>query len=228
MTQNKIKVIIADDHELYLDGLQMLLSKDKDIEIVAKAHNGRQLIQFATQYSPDVIVTDLIMPGVDGVEAIKEIFKTGLKRIIALSTFDTEYLIVDALEAGAIGYILKNAQSGEIIEAIKTVNNFKPYYCKSTSSRLVKLISKSKFNPYTKANLDLFSEKEKEIIRLICEEKSSEEIGKTLFMSKRTVDSVRARILGKMNVKTVAGVAIYAIKNAIYFLKPTGRIAPGK
>jgi DNA-binding NarL/FixJ family response regulator len=218
---NKIKVIIADDHELYRDGLRMLLQKDDEIEVIGEAANGKQLIELVHANSPDVVLTDLIMPGVDGVTAIKEIYKTGFTRIITLSTFDTEHLIVEALEAGALGYILKNAQKGEIIEAIKTINDFNPYYCKSTSSRMVRLISKSKFNPYTKENLDLFSEKEKEIIRLICEEKSSEEIGRILFMSKRTVDGLRARILSKMNVKTVAGVAIYAIKNSIYFLKHT-------
>ena len=220
MEPEKIKVIIADDHDLYRAGLQMLLADDNEIEVIAEARNGRELIQYANQHSPDVIVTDLVMPGIDGVQAIKEIHKTGIKRIIALSTFDSEHLIVEALEAGALGYILKNAQNGEIIEAIKTINDYVPYYCKSTNSRLAKMISKSKFNPYTKESLDLFSEKEKEIIRLICEEKSSEEIGKILFMSKRTVDGIRAKILVKMNVKTSAGVAIYAIKNSIYFLNP--------
>ncbi|MGH2646231.1 MAG: response regulator [Ginsengibacter sp.] len=221
MKPEKIRVIIADDHDLYRAGLQMLLANDTEIEVVAEACNGRELIQCANQYTPDVIVTDLIMPGIDGVQAIKEIHKTGIKRIIALSTFDSEHLIVEALEAGALGYILKNAQNGEIIEAIKTIYDYVPYYCKSTNSRLAIMISKSKFNPYTRVALDLFSEKEKEIIRFICEEKSSEEIGKILFMSKRTVDGIRAKILSKMNVKTSAGVAIYAIKNSIYFLNPT-------
>ncbi len=221
MSSLKIKVIIADDHDVYRDGLRLLLNADEEIEIIGEASNGKQLIELVKEKHPDVIVADLIMPGVSGVEAIKEIYKSGITRIIALSTFDTEYLIVEALEAGSLGYILKNAQKGEIIEAIKTVNEYNPYYCKSTSSRLVKLISKSKFNPYTKQNLDLFSDKEKEIITLICEEKSSEEIGNILFMSKRTVDGIRSKILSKMNVKTVAGVAIYAIKNSMYFVRHT-------
>jgi DNA-binding NarL/FixJ family response regulator len=218
MNASKIKVIIADDHDLYRAGFKMLLEDDDEIEVVAEASNGAELIQQARQYCPDVIVTDLMMPGTDGVQAIKEIHKTGAIRMIALSTFDSEHLIVEALEAGALGYIIKNAQNGEIIEAIKTVSSYAPYYCKSTNSRLVRMISKSKFNPYTRESLDLFSEKEKEIIRLVCQEKSSEEIGKLLFMSKRTVDGIRAKILSKMGVKTVAGVAIYAIKNSIFFL----------
>jgi len=220
MMNNKIKVIIADDHDLYRDGLKMLLDRNNEIEVIGEAANGKQLIELVKQNQPDVVLTDLIMPGVDGVAAIKEMYKDGFTRIIALSTFDTEHLVVEALQAGALGYILKNAQKGEIVEAIKTVNEYRHYYCKSTTSRMLRLVTHNKFNPNTKENLDLFSEKEKEIIRLICEEKSSEEIGRILFMSKRTVDGIRAKILGKMNVKTVAGVAIYAIKNGIYHVKP--------
>ncbi|MEO5650033.1 MAG: response regulator transcription factor [Ginsengibacter sp.] len=218
MITEKIRVVIADDHVLVRDGLHMLLDMDEGIEIVAEASNGKDMVQMARQYSPDVVITDLMMPGMGGIEAIREMYLSGLRRIIALSFYESEPLIVEALEAGALGYIAKNAQRGEIIEAIKTVYDFYPYYSRSTSSRLIRLISNSKFNPYTRTAPVLFSEKEKEIIRLICQEKSSEEISQTLLISKRTVDGLRARILSKMNVKTMAGVAIYAIKNAIYFL----------
>ena len=158
------------------------------------------------------------MPGIDGIEAIRELSATTPIRFLALSTFDSEHLIVNALEAGAKGYIIKNAQDGEIIEAIKLLYNFRSYYCQSTKLRLARMIGKSKFNPYTAPVGDLFSEKEKLIIRLICEEKSSEEIAKILLLSKRTVDGIRARIMTKMEVKTPAGVVIFAIKNELFFL----------
>lgn len=214
----KIKVIIADDHDLYRDGLKMLLNTSDEIEVIAEASNGAELIGMVKKYSPDVILTDLIMPGINGIEAIKELYPLGFTRIIAISTFDSEHLIIEALEAGALGYVLKNAQRGEIIEAIKTVHYYTRYYCPSISARLATLISKSRFHPGMKKKLDLFSEKEKEIICLLCEEKLSEEISKILFMSKRTVDGFRSRIMIKMEVKTLAGVAIYAIKNSIYTL----------
>ena len=133
MMPEKIKVIIADDHELIRDGLKLLFNGDEQIQLIGEAVNGKELIELAAKQIPDVILTDLIMPVKDGVEAIKELFSRGIKRIIALSTFDSERLIVDALEAGAIGYILKNAQRGEIVEAIIKVYNFKPYYCSSTT-----------------------------------------------------------------------------------------------
>ncbi len=219
MNNEKIRVFIADDHDLYRDGLRMLLNKDGEIEVVGEASNGKELIDLAAKLNPDVIITDLIMPGIDGVAAIKTLFTKGMTRIIALSTFDSERLIVNALEAGAKGYVIKNAQKGEIIAAVKMLYKYQPYYCSSTSGRLARRIGRSSFNPYDSENRHEFSEREKEIIRLVCQEKSSEEIAKLLFMSKRTVDGIRARILGKMNVKTTAGIAIYAIKNSIYILE---------
>lgn len=216
----KIRVIIADDHDVYRDGLKMLLQSDAGIEVVEEARNGIELIEKVPENAPDVIVTDLMMPGKSGIDAIKELFASGFKRIIAISTFESEQLIVEALQAGVSGYIIKNAKRGEIIQAVKEVYLFKKYYCQSTSSRLAGMIDEMKLNPSTKEKLDLFTERDKEIIRLICEEKTSEEIARILFMSKRTVDGCRSRILIKMNVKTLAGVAIYAIKNSIYFIDP--------
>ena len=215
-----ISVIIADDHSVYLDGLEMLLSKEEGIEIVGTATEGNRLIHLTKQLQPDVVLTDLKMPGVDGIQAIKEI--TALNpatNCIALSTFDSDYLIIEALEAGAMGYITKNAQRDEIIEAIKTVNAHHAYYCKTTTLRLAKQIAGSSFNPYKKAGLHIFNEVEKEIIRLVCAEKTSEEISKELFMAKRTVEGVRAKILEKAGVKTPIGLVVYAIKNAIWFIK---------
>lgn len=212
-----IRVIIADDHDIYRDGLQLLLSKNPEIQIIGEADHGEKLVLLAKQLQPDVILTDLRMPVMDGITAIKEIhaFDTSI-RMIALSSFDNEQMIVDALEAGALGYIVKNAQKGEIFEAVKMVYGFTPYYCKTTSIKLVKLISQSSFNPHKNQKTDTLNPKEKEMIKLICEEKTSKEIGKELFMSVRTVESWRRKISEKINTKTAVGITIYAIKNSIY------------
>jgi DNA-binding NarL/FixJ family response regulator len=212
-----IRVLIADDHDIFRDGLSLLLLKEPTIELVGDAANGKQLIQMAKELHPDIVLTDLKMPEMDGIEAIqtiKELYPA--IKSIALSSFDSDAMVIDALEAGAMGYIIKNADRGEIVDAIRMVYTGSPYYCKTTSGRLVKLIARSEFNPYKADASKLFSDKEKEIIRLICEEKTSKEIGELLFMSSRTVEGHRVKILEKMNVKTTAGVAIYAIKNGIY------------
>lgn len=215
-----IRVVIADDHQIFRDGLAFLLNKDPIVELVGDAPNGKRLIQIVQEFNPDIILTDLRMPEMDGIAAIRSIIqKNADAKIIALSTFDSDAMVIDALEAGAMGYIVKNADRGEIIDAIRMVYTGSPYYCKTTSNRLMKLIAKSEFNPYKKTGIKLFSDKEKEIIRMICEERTSKEIGETLFLSARTVEGLRVKILEKMNVKTTAGVAIYAIKNGFYFME---------
>jgi DNA-binding NarL/FixJ family response regulator len=219
MSTKKIKVIIADDHSLFRDGLKMLLHTDDEIEVVAEASNGKELIELSSRYKPDVVITDLMMPGMNGVQAIRQLSQNKSIGIVAITTFDNEYLVSQALEAGALGFIVKNAQDGEVIEAVKAVNRYQSYHCRSTSARLATIITKSKYDPGTRAIHQLFSEKEKELIRLICEEKSNEEIGRILFMSKRTVEGIRSKILVKMNVKTAAGVALYAVKNSLFFLE---------
>ena len=208
-------MIIADDHEVYRMGLRMLLQGSEEIELTGEAANGQKLIELVAENTPDVVLTDLMMPEMDGIEAIRRMKNAGFTKCIALSTFDNDRLIMEALEAGAKGYITKNAQKGEIIEAIKLVNQSVFYYCKSTSSRLARMIGVSEFNPYAKAQTQLFTQEETDIIRLICKEKTSEEIAKILFMGKRNVERIRTRILSKMDVKTAAGVVMYAIKNSI-------------
>lgn len=219
--QEKIRVIIVDDHEVYRDGLRLLMGRDPLIEIVGEASNGRILLELPGLVRADVILMDIRMPVMDGVQAMREIRATypGIA-CIALSTFDNEHLIVEALEAGARGYIIKNARIGEILEAIRAVHAGQPYYCQSTSGHLARMIAVSSFNPYAHKEKERFSKKDIEIIRLICEEKSSKQIGEELFMSTRTVEGIRAKILEKMNVKTSAGIAIYAIKHAIYPIDP--------
>jgi DNA-binding NarL/FixJ family response regulator len=212
--REKIRVIIADDHDIYRDGLKLLLNSD-EIEVVAEASNGIQLLDEARKHKPDVVLTDLMMPVSTGIEAIKELKKENFERIIALSFFDSDTLIVEALESGAMGYLHKNVQKEEIVEAIKDVYNFRSYYSKATDMRLARSIIKSRYNPYLNKSVPFFTLQEIEIIRLICQEKSSPEIGKILNMGTRTVEGHRAKIVQKMNVRTPVGIAIYAIKNKL-------------
>jgi two-component system, NarL family, response regulator NreC len=211
-----IRLVIADDHEIFRDGLSLMLSKQQHIQLAGQAENGRELISLVNEVHPDVIMTDVKMPVMDGIEATRSLLALypDLK-IIALSMFDEENLIVDMLEAGAKGYLLKNADKQEILDAIHSVYEDKTYYCHHTSSKLASLISKSKFNPYKKKEPVSFTEREIEIIRLICQQLTAQEIADKVFLSKRTVEGHRTRILEKMNVKNTAGVVIYALKHRI-------------
>jgi DNA-binding NarL/FixJ family response regulator len=218
-----LRLVVADDHEIYLDGLKAMLKKQEDFEVVGEGSNGKELIEAVQQTHPDIVLTDIVMPIMDGIAATQYLSKhKPLVNIIALSMFDQDNLIIDMLEAGAKGYLLKNANKSEIIEAIKSVYRNIPYYCTSTSSKLARMIAQSKFNPYKKINAPYFSEKEMEIIRLICQEFTNNEIGQRLFLSGRTVEGYRVKILEKMNAKSTAGIVIYAIKNELYKINDPG------
>lgn len=214
-----IRLVIADDHEIYRDGLKIMLRKQSDIEVIGEASNGKELVELTRKLEPDIILTDIVMPVMDGIDATRRLSQMyPAINIIALSMFDQDNLIIDMLEAGAKGYLLKNADKGEIIEAIKSIFKNVPYYCRSTSVKLARMIGQSKFNPYKKIEKPSFSEKEVKIIQYICQEFTNKEIGRELYLSDRTVEGYRVKILGKMNVKSTAGIVIYAIKNGIYKL----------
>lgn len=211
---DKIKLVIADDHEIFRDGLALMLSKQKNIELVGQAGNGRELVELVEALKPDLILTDIKMPLMDGVEATQILLERNAgEKIIALSMFDEENLVVDMLEAGARGYLLKNADKQEILEAIRTVFENGNYYCRRTTSRLASMIVKSKFNPHKKNKPAAFSEREKEIIKYICQQHTAQQMADKLFLSKRTVEGYRTKILEKMDVKNTAGVVIYALKH---------------
>lgn len=211
--KNSISLIIADDHEIFRDGLALMLSKQEAVTLVGQAGDGHELLQLVEQTKPDMVLTDIKMPRLDGISAAKILLQRNPRlKIIALSMFEEEDLIVEMLETGARGYLLKNADKKEIMEAIMTVNEGNIFYCKHTTAHLASLIVKSKFDSRGKVPSALFTDREKDIIRLICRQHTAQEIGDLLFLSKRTVEGYRTRILEKMDVKNTAGVVIFALK----------------
>ena len=217
MTTTAIKIVIADDHEIFRDGLKLMLQRQTDIIVAGEAADGKELIELVKHTLPDVIITDVKMPQLDGVAATKYLTEHYPSiGIIALTMFDEEDLIVDMLEAGAKGYLLKNADKTEIIEAVHTVANNEPHYCRLTSQKLAGMVAKSKFNWYLKKEKPEFNEREQEIIRYICEGLTNKEIGEKIFLSVRTVEGLRLKIIEKMNVKNTAGIIVYAIREHLY------------
>lgn len=213
--RKKIKVVIADDHVHYRDGLSATINDDTRMEVVGEAADAYQLIEIVRRCEPDVVITDLIMPG-DGIKAIGQLVAKKFQRIIAVSSFDDEGLIVEALEAGAMGYVAKNAERNEITDAVKEVFSFRPHYSKSTSPLLMKEILDSTFNPYIKIKPALFSGPELEVITLLCQGITNDVIAMETFSSLRKVERMRRIIMAKMKVKTKAGLIIYAVKNDLY------------
>jgi DNA-binding NarL/FixJ family response regulator len=213
--KDRIKLLIADDHEIYRDGLKLMLRKQKDMVIVDEAGDGQELVQLAKKHEPHVILTDIKMPRLDGIAATKIILEHNDKiAVIALSMFNEDSLLVDMLEAGAKGYLLKNADKKEIIDAIKAVYEGEPYYCKHTNMRLSKIMSSVKTHTAPTETIN-FSEKEMEVIALTCQEKSNKEIAEQMCVSYRTVEGYKQKILDKMDVKSSAGIVIYAVKHKL-------------
>ena len=215
-----ISVVIADDHEIFRDGFRAMLKKYPDIRLAGEADNGKELIDLAGRLNPDVVLTDIKMPKMDGIEATRQLIRRypGIS-IISLSMFDEDNLIIEMLEAGAKGYLLKNANKDEIIDAIKAVNRGKNYYCRNTSSKLLHMIEKSKFDPYKETPRPRFSERETEVIGLICDQLSNKEIAEKLNLSIRTIEGYREKIQEKMDVHNTAGIVVSAIKIGIYKIK---------
>lgn len=218
MFKRSIRVMIADDHHLFRNGLHDLLDQIRNIQVIGEADNGQELVRRTMETSPDIILTDIHMPVMDGIAATREIARrkpdTG---IIVLTAFNKEEPILRMLDAGALGYVLKSADNEEIAEAIQTVSQRKPYFCREVTEKLTEIVSKNYQLP---PDADLcFSEREKEIIRLICREFTSKEIAYSLNLSKRTVEGHRTRIMDKVGAKSIAGIITYAFRSGICYRK---------
>lgn len=214
---NHIKIILADDHEFYLDGLKAFFGSSDLYQVVATASDGRELVNKGLEYKPHIVLTDLRMPLMGGAEAIRTLKAADpFLKCIVLTNYENELAIIEALEAGANGYMTKNMPKKELFHALDQVCAGYPYYCLMTNSKMVRMIGQSKFNPYVALQVPEFTATERKIIHLICEEKDNKQIAKELFMSIRTVEHTRTRIFKKMNVHTTGGLAIYAVKNGLY------------
>lgn len=214
---SRIRYVIADDHAIFRDGIKMVLGKSDKLELAGEASNGMELIEVARQSTPDVVITDIKMPVMDGIEATRQLRSHfPLLPVVALSMFNEDDLVMEMLEAGATGYLLKNAGRDEILEAIETVMEGKNYYCRSTSTRLAAIIGRKRRHIAKQRNEIVFGSRELEVIELVCREYSTKEIAEKLCISSRTVEGVRLRVCEKMQVKNTAGLVIFAIQHHLF------------
>ncbi len=212
MLNSKIKIAIADDHQVSRFGLAAMLDS-RIHELVGEAGNGYEIIDIVKNKQVDIVFMDIEMPKLDGIAATKIINESiaGVG-IIALSMHKDSPYLIKMIDAGALGYLSKTANKKEVLDAINTVSNNKSYYCKEASKSMSQLIAKRNNIKFK----NVLNENEIKIVKLLCEEYNSDEIGKMLFLSKRTIDGARLRIQNKLNVSSTAGIVKYAITNAIY------------
>jgi two-component system, NarL family, response regulator NreC len=212
-----VKIIIADDHPLYRDGLRLLLQQYAPVTILAEASNGRELLDLVDYFNPDVVLTDLEMPVLSGLEATRSIRSAfpGTE-VIGLSMHQEEFYIVEMITAGAKGFLTKNASREEVLTAIELVYNKEQYYSNCITRKLVKLMAYKNRQCFSSA----FSEREQEVIRLICQEYSSKEIAAHLLTTPKTIEATREKIREKIKARNLAGIITYAIRSGIYKIEP--------
>lgn len=193
-----------------------MLKSKKRFEVVGIAGNGRELIELVTEHKPTLAIVDIGMPIMNGIEATKMIAGMDHKTaVIALSMHTEEAVIFKMLEAGAKGYLEKNISKEELFIAIESVvDNDQFYFPESSTTSMFRLMKKLSFSPYPKPSV-LFSERELEVVSLVCQDFSSKEIASSLSLSNRTIESHRVNIMQKMNVKSVAGMVAFAYTNGL-------------
>lgn len=207
---SKIKILLVDDHQIIIDGLKSLLKNSDEIVVSAKANNGKEALKILGLIDIDVVLMDIDMPVMNGIDSLKEIRKQGFSaKVIILSMHNEAGMIKSLINLGANGYLLKSSPQDELINAIKKVADGNSYF---SSDVTLSLLNKS---PQGNQPIELLTDRETEIIRLIAEGFSNKEIGDKLFISHRTVDTHRTNIMKKLNVSNIAGLISYAIKNGI-------------
>jgi len=213
---DKIKLAIADDHKIFRNGLKATLEDCGNFDLMLEASNGKQLIAMLNTALPDVILMDIKMPELDGIQTTAHIKQHYPNiKVLALSMFNEDKYIVDMMKAGASGYLLKNAEPEEIIEAISTVYQKDYYFNEHLSVTLIKqLSSNNKNGGATQYPVD-FNDREIEVLKLVCQEYSNQEIADKMCLSVRTVEGYRARLFEKTHSKNLVGLVIFAVRTGI-------------
>ena len=210
-----IKVAIADDHALFRQGVKTALSVKDDVELIAEADNGMQLLNLLRHLEPDVILLDIQMPIMDGIQTLPEIKKLRPDtKVIILSMHNDHSMISKLMEIGANSYLTKNSDSEMIYQAIKTCYEQEFYFNELTNKALLTGLRTKRSDPYGVQEVDL-SEKEIRVLKLMCEEKTTKEIADIVEISPRTVEAIRDKLKTKTGAKSMAGLVMYAVKSGL-------------
>jgi len=212
--KDKISIVLVDDHAIVRDGLKYLLEEDKNLTIVGEASNGLEAIDLVREKQPDLLIIDVRMPKMNGIEAVKILNSKPIKtKSIVLSMHDSEEYILNSIEANAMGYLLKDASKSEILKAIHTVYNGEKYFSGDISNIIVNSLLKKSISSEpnqssiqeieTTKNTFNITKKELEILHLILEGKSNKDISEILHKSKRTIETHRFNLMKKLNVKNL-------------------------
>ena len=208
-----IRVLVADDHAIVRKGIRALLATEPDIEVVGEAENGREAVTEAERLQPDVILMDLVMPEVDGIEAIRRITaRQPEARILVLTSFAADDKVFPAIKAGALGYLLKDSGPEELVQAIHQVYRGESSLHPTIARKLLHELSRPSERPPTPEPL---TEREVEVLRLVARGQSNQEIADQLVISEATVRTHMSNILGKLHLASRTQAALYALREGL-------------
>jgi DNA-binding NarL/FixJ family response regulator len=202
------RIVLADDHDLVRSGIKALLSMVEGVEVIAEARDGRELITLVESLNPDVVMTDISMPGMDGIAAISEIHsKHPQVRLLVLSMYDTVDFVKRAVASGACGYLMKDAPPFELEQAVRSVMATGSYFSPAIAQRLLQ--------PSEPTVDDELTHRQVEILKLIAQGRASKEIAYELGLSPKTVDVHRARIMERLHLNDIASLTLYAVRKGL-------------
>lgn len=208
-----IRAVIAEDHQLVREGIRALLEKAGNIEVVGEASNGQEAVMLAMKLEPDVLIMDIMMPIMNGIQAAESIQEMDLQvRILLLSMYSDPGLVYQALQYGVNGYVLKSSVSEELIWAVRAVSNGEIYLSSPISDILIERALDPQASPQEEDPLSSLSPREKMVVQLIAEGHTSAEIAEILSLSHKTVEKHRSNLMEKLNIHNIAGLVRFAIK----------------
>jgi DNA-binding NarL/FixJ family response regulator len=210
-----IKILLADDHRLMREGLRSLLEEQPDFTVVGEADNGKTAVQLATDLMPDIIIMDISMPGLNGIDATQQILSICVKsKVIALSMHTERRTVLEMINAGATGYLLKDCAFEEVVQAVRTVASNSTYL----SPKIAEIVIKDYVHRIPKDELSSLSSlttREREVLQLLSEGKKTKEIADMLRVSVKTAESYRQHIMEKLNIHSIAELTKFAIREGI-------------
>jgi DNA-binding NarL/FixJ family response regulator len=211
--RDTIKIILADDHRIFRKGLKSLLSEKENIEVLAEADNGDEALEAARKYKPEIVIMDIAMPKMDGIEATRQIRdRFPDTEVVILSMHAKKAYIDQVLKAGAKGYVLKDSDEENLLSAINTVHNGGYYLDSPIADQVLSDYFRDKSKRELKKQSDPLSEREREVLRLLAEGHSNQEVADTLYISRKTVENHRANIVRKTGIQGQVGLTKYAAR----------------
>lgn len=213
---NKIRILLADDHTVMRAGLRLLLERQPDMVVVAEAEDGRQAVELAASHTPDVVVLDIGMPLLNGIEATRQIVeKLPKTSVVILSMHSDESYVMRSLKAGAKAYLLKDSAEADLIRAIRAVRDGKSFFSPAVSKLLLEDYIRQLQERGEEDSYELLTTREREILQLLAEGKSNKDVANLLNLSLYTVETHRAHILQKLGLHTVPDLILYAVRKGI-------------